>query len=419
MPCPDPDQGRRLGCPKFLTRLDLMRRRSRRLEVGFGDSRDSRDSSVARVVLAMSGGVDSSVAAHLLRAQGHEVIGVFMRHGEASVSAASCAIDEPRESSPLTVVSRADHKQGCCSASDAQDARAVADRLDIPFYAIDFQQEFGQIIDYFINEYTAARTPNPCVMCNNWIKFGRLFDYADGVAADFVATGHYAQLLPGAGPHDGPRLCRGIDETKDQSYVLFGIQRRLLGRMMLPVGRYRKTEIRHLAEKLGLRVADKKDSQEICFVPGGDHAAFIRRKRGQSASAGEVVTSDGQVVGWHDGLEKFTIGQRKGLGIALGDPRFVIRLESDTHRVVLGTKAELARGELTADRANWLDCPPLAPRSCQVKIRYNARPVGGTVSVLAGDRLHIAFEEPQYGVAPGQAVVCYDGQQVLGGGWIE
>ena len=366
----------------------------------------------------MSGGVDSSVAAHLLRADGHDVIGVFMRHGEPV--ATSCATEKSAAVGQLPIVTgRGAHKQGCCSASDAEDARRVADRLDIPFYAIDFQEEFSQIIDYFIDEYTSARTPNPCVMCNNWIKFGRLFDYADSVGADFVATGHYARLLSGDGPDGLPGLARGVDPGKDQSYVLFGIDRKLLSRMLLPIGGYQKTEIRRLAEEIGLRVADKKDSQEICFVPDGDHAAFIRGKRGESATAGEVVTSDGTVLGSHEGLEKFTIGQRKGLGIALGEPRFVIRLEPDTNRVVLGTKEELARGELTANRTNWLVQQPSGSRYCEVKIRYNARPVAASVTVLADNRLRVVFDEPQYGVAPGQAVVCYEGDQVLGGGWIE
>jgi tRNA-specific 2-thiouridylase len=254
-------------------------------------------------------------------------------------------------------------------------------------------------------------------MCNNWIKFGRLFDYADSVGADFVATGHYARLAPDA---DGlPALYRGADETKDQSYVLFGIEHGYLARMLLPVGEYEKSEIRRLAGSLGLAVAEKRDSQEICFVPSGDHAAFIRRKRGVSTTAGQVVTGDGRVVGSHDGLERFTIGQRKGLGIALGAPHFVVRLEKETGRVVLGTREELARRELTADRTNWLAEAPQAPRRCQVKIRYNARPAEATVVALPGERLHVAFDEPQYGVAPGQAVVCYEGPRVLGGGWIE
>ncbi|MEX0677582.1 MAG: tRNA 2-thiouridine(34) synthase MnmA, partial [Pirellulales bacterium] len=310
---------------------------------------------MSRVVLAMSGGVDSSVAAHLLRADGHDVIGVFMRHGEPPDG--GCSSEEP--GSLPVVGSRTDHKQGCCTASDAADARRVADQLDIPFYAIDFQDDFRRIIDYFIDEYTAARTPNPCVMCNNWIKFGRLFDYADSVGAEFVATGHYARL--GAGRDGLPALCRAVDATKDQSYVLFGIERKYLTRMMLPVGPYHKHEIRRIAGSLDLGVALKRDSQEICFVPSGDHAAFIRRKRGASRSAGQVVTSDGRVVGTHDGLEQFTVGQRKGLGIALGEPRFVIRLERETNRVVLGTKEELATGGLSANRTNWLAEVPLAP----------------------------------------------------------
>jgi len=298
------------------------------------------------------------------------------------------------------------------------DARRVADRLDIPFYAIDFQQDFNRIIDYFVDEYTAARTPNPCVMCNNWIKFGRLFDYADSVGAEFVATGHYARLETA---DDGqPALLRGIDTSKDQSYVLFGIERELLPRMLLPVGSFEKPEIRRRAGEIGLAVAEKKDSQEICFVSSGDHAEFIRRRRPDVDLSGEVVTTTGQVVGTHDGLERFTIGQRRGLGIALGDPYFVVRLEPETNRVVLGTKEDLARTELTADRSNWLvDLALNEPTRCTAKIRYNARPADGSVERLAGERLRVTFEAPQYGVAPGQAVVCYDGDRVLGGGWIE
>ncbi len=370
----------------------------------------------------MSGGVDSSVAAHLLRTAGHELIGVFMRHGEAPVESCSTAADgaAPSAGGSLPIVGgRTDHKQGCCTASDAADARRVADRLDIPFYAIDFQEDFARIVDYFIDEYTAARTPNPCVMCNNWIKFGRLFEYADSVGAEFVATGHYARLVAGAGPDGSPGLFRGRDASKDQSYVLFGVERAYLPRMLLPVGDYQKSAIRRLARDLHLAVADKRDSQEICFVPAGDHAAFIRHKRPGSSRPGEVVNTAGEVVGTHDGLDRFTIGQRKGLGIALGEPRFVVKLESDTNRVVLGTKDELARDELTADRTNWLAEVPLEPRACAVKIRYNAPCVPGTVQALAGGRLHATLNEPQYGVAPGQAVVCYDGEQLLGGGWIE
>ena len=283
----------------------------------------------------MSGGVDSSVAAHLLVRAGHEVIGVFMRHGEPVVS--SCKAEKPATPSLLPILNeRADHKQGCCSASDAEDARRVSDLLDIPFYAIYFQEEFSQIIDYFVAEYTQARTPNPCVMCNNWLKFGRLFDYANSVSAEYVATGHYARLVRENGRVD---LYRGVDEGKDQSYVLFGIERKLLDRMLLPVGDFNKDEIRAMARELDLRVADKRDSQEICFVPDGDHVAFIRRKRGDVSTAGEMVTTTGEVVGRHPGIEGFTIGQRKGLGVTFPEPRYVVRIEPDTNRVVVGEKA--------------------------------------------------------------------------------
>jgi tRNA-specific 2-thiouridylase len=325
----------------------------------------------------------------------------------------------------LTILNaRADHKQGCCSASDAEDARRVADRLNSPFYAVDFQVGFDRIIDYFVDEYTHGRTPNPCVMCNNWLKFGQLFDYADSLGAEFVATGHYARLVPQAGSAL-PALCRGVDDGKDQSYVLFGIDQALLPRMMLPVGDCRKNEIRQMAHEIGLRVADKRDSQEICFVADGDHANFVRRKRAgdtpaaTASTAGEFVLTDGRVVGQHAGIEGFTIGQRKGLGIALGDPHYVVRIEPESRRVVIGTKNQLARTELTAGDSNWLIDVPAAPLHCTAKIRYNTRPVAATVTALPNKRLEVTFDDPQFGIAPGQAVVCYENDQVLGGGWIE
>ncbi|MFH1268793.1 MAG: tRNA 2-thiouridine(34) synthase MnmA, partial [Planctomycetota bacterium] len=295
---------------------------------------------MSRVVLAMSGGVDSSVAAWLLRQEGHDVIGLFMRHGVGAETSCAARPGEPQR-----------RKQRCCSATDAADARRVADRLDIPFYALNFDADFGRIVDHFVDEYTAGRTPNPCILCNTWLKFGKLFEYADSVDARYVATGHYARLSPFPAL---PALCRGRDAGKDQSYVLFGIERRMLGRLLFPVGEHRKEEIRHIAGRLGLRVAEKPDSQEICFVPDGDHARLVRERRGDVDTSGEIVTTDGTVVGRHDGLECFTVGQRKGLGIAFGERRFVIRLEPDTRRVVVGTKDELARTELTAADANWL-----------------------------------------------------------------
>lgn len=368
---------------------------------------------MSRVVLAMSGGVDSSVSAHLLRAAGHEVIGLFMRHGESSPA----ACPSPTTAASLPVLGSV-HKQGCCSASDAADARRVADRLDIPFFAVDFAAEFGRIMDYFTAEYTAGRTPNPCVMCNNWLKFGKLCEYADGVGAEWIATGHYARL-DAALCGEPPALRRGLDESKDQSYVLFGIQRDVLPRVLFPVGGYHKPQIRQIARELGLRVAEKKDSQEICFVPDQDYAAFVRRRRDEIDLSGEIVTTAGEVVGRHTGIEQFTVGQRKGLGLAFGEPRYVVRLEPEERRVVIGRREELLRNELTARGANWLIDPPDRPLECEVKIRYRSAPSPATVETLDGGRLHVKLREARSGIAPGQAVVCYSGDRVLGGGWIE
>ena len=350
----------------------------------------------------MSGGVDSSVAAGLLREQGHEVIGLFMRHGQ--------------DVAPVCVVAEGREKQGCCSAADADDARRVADQLQIPFYAVSFEAEFDRIVDYFVDEYLAGRTPNPCIACNTWLKFGKLFEYADRLEAEFVATGHYARAL--RDDHGNAGLYCGVDAEKDQSYVLFGIERKRLNRVLFPVGGHTKERIRQLAAQWRLRVADKPDSQEICFVPDQDHARFIRARRGAIDTAGDIVTVAGETVGRHDGLERFTIGQRKGLTIARGRPQYVVRIDPNTRTVVIGDHGDLARRELSASGANWLIPPPEDPLQCSVKIRYRNRPAAATVLPLGPDRFRVALLEPCYGVAPGQAVVCYDGDRVLGGGWI-
>lgn len=377
---------------------------------------------MARVVLAMSGGVDSSVAASLLLQQGFDVIGVFMRHGEESAETCELANGKPNPLLPI-LQGRLDHKQGCCSASDAADARRVADRLSIPFYAIDMQSDFRKIVDYFVDEYRQGRTPNPCVQCNNWIKFGRLFEYADTVGAQYVATGHYARLLPTQDPLNPIGLYRGIDDDKDQAYVLAGIDRRYLSRMLLPVGGYHKPEIRSMAAQIGLRVADKKDSQEICFVTSGKHGEFVRERTHEDTS-GEIVTTEGKVVGRHPGIEQFTIGQRKGLGVAMGEPYFVVRIDRDRKQVIIGKPERLACQRLITSQPNWLldhasieTCLRTSP-SISVQIRYNSAPQPALVSLEEG-RMHVRFEAGCNGVAPGQLAVVFEEDRVLGGAWIE
>ena len=373
---------------------------------------------MSRVVLAMSGGVDSSAAAVLLQGQGYEVIGLFMRSGATEEQVCQTGIgSSAAEGSKLSlpVVSMKSHKQGCCSASDAADARRVADMLDIPFHALNFQDAFGRIKDYFADEYLAGRTPNPCVMCNNWLKFGKLWNFAQQVGAEFIASGHYARI---GGSSEEPSLTRGLDGSKDQSYVLFGIDRDLLPRILFPVGDFEKPLIRDKALQAGLRVFDKPDSQEICFIPDNDYAGFIERFRGRQETVGDFVDTDGNVLGQHPGYEKFTIGQRRGIGLAFGEPRYVVGLNPETRQVVIGTREELGRGSLSADRSNWLtdDVPSRFPCLAQIRYRHTAAPC--EVTVTGADTFDVEFDEPQFGVAPGQAVVLYEDDRVIGGGWI-
>jgi tRNA-specific 2-thiouridylase len=353
----------------------------------------------ARVVLAMSGGVDSSVAAYLLRQQGYDVIGLFMRTGAHD-----------------TDDSRADHKKGCCSARDAGDARRVADRLDIPFYALDFERDFDRIIDYFADEYLAGRTPNPCVVCNSWLKFGQLWTYGRQLEADFIATGHYAQVIHRDGSVE---LHRAVDPDKDQSYVLYGLQREVLPHLLFPIGGYRKAEVRALAREVGLSVADKPDSVEICFVPDGDHATLIRQRRPGQTTTGKIVDTAGNVLTEHEGIEHFTIGQRKGLGFAAGQRRYVLQIVPGENTVIVGDRAELLSSSLVASRVNWLIEPPAAPLACTAKIRYRHTAAPARVTALPDGGARVEFAEPQSAVTPGQAVVFYEGMRVLGGGWID
>jgi tRNA-specific 2-thiouridylase len=350
-----------------------------------------------RVVLAMSGGVDSSASAVLLKRQGYDVIGLFMRTGVEHHET-----DERRE-----------NKKGCCSAIDAGDARRVADRLDIPFHALDFEREFGRIIDYFADEYARGRTPNPCVVCNNWLKFGQLWEFGRKLDADFIATGHYARIVNG-------ELHRGVDSEKDQSYVLHGIKKEILPHLLFPVGDRTKPEIRDVAREAGLLgVAEKPDSVEICFVPSGRHTDVVRARRPEVAAAGVIREKDGTLLGEHDGIDRFTVGQRKGLGVAAGRRRFVLEILPESREVIVGDPEELLATGLVASRVNWLMDVPQEPMRCTIQIRYRHAGASGTVMPTPDGGAIATFDEPVPAVTPGQAVAFYDGSRVLGGGWIE
>ncbi|MFO0951763.1 MAG: tRNA 2-thiouridine(34) synthase MnmA [Isosphaeraceae bacterium] len=353
-----------------------------------------------RVVLAMSGGVDSSVAAWLLKQQGYDVIGLFMRTG---------AHVEEGERRAKT----------CCSITDALDARNVADRLDIPFYVLDFEREFARIMDDFADEYSAGRTPNPCVLCNIWLKFGKLWAYGKQVGADFVATGHYARVV--AAPDGSARVARGLDRHKDQSYVLFGLRAELLPHVLFPVGDRPKSEIRELARDQGLPVHDKPDSQEICFVPDDDYLGFVRARRPDLDTAGPLVDEDGTPLGRHNGIEGFTIGQRRGLGVALGEPRYVVQIEPASRTVTLGKRETLEKPGLVASRFNWQGPKPAASGSisCVAQVRARHQAVPAHARVLPGGRVEVWFETPVAAVTPGQVVTLYEDDLVLGGGWID
>ena len=373
-----------------------------------------------KVVVAMSGGVDSSVAAALLLREGYDVMGVFMRLGspegvetEHPANACDSSPDNAQHSSSAP-------KQGCCSILDAADARRVAGVLGIPFYVLNFQDDFGRIIDYFVDEYNRGRTPNPCVRCNDWLKFGRLAKYAEAVGADYVASGHYARMTMDA---SGRRLLlRGKDHRKDQSYVLFGMKPQVAQHTLLPIGDYEKHEVRAIAEELKLPVYNKPDSQEICFVPNQDYAGLVRRRRPEAFARGDIVDTSGKPLGTHEGHQHFTIGQRHGLRVALGYPIYVVNIDAEKNRVVVGDRDALLRPELMARNVNWI-CDRVqaagGTMKCQAKIRYNHSPQPATVTITGEDEFRVVFDEPQAAITPGQAVVLYDGDVVLGGGWIQ
>jgi tRNA-specific 2-thiouridylase len=380
--------------------------------------------SKPKVLVAMSGGVDSSVAAAMLVREGYEAVGVFMRLGSPGeeldtlrpMEAAGAACDPRRI--------RIGH-QGCCSINDAADARLVAAELGIPFYVVNFKKDFGRIIDYFVDEYAAGRTPNPCVRCNDWLKFGKLHEYARQIGAECVASGHYARV--NAESH----LLRAVDHSKDQSYVLFGVPRAQLARMLLPIGAMPKTEVRSLARTLGLPTFDKPDSQEICFVPDNDYAGLVERRRPELARAGAIVDEHGREVGEHAGQHRFTIGQRRGVGVAMGHPIFVVGKNPRTNTVTVGPREQLMVSGCTVGEANWLcEVDRFAEWTpVMAKYRYNTPPAPARVRIVpdavtptpSGRRgaFEVEFDQPQQAVAPGQALVLYDGDVVLGGGWID
>ncbi len=353
-----------------------------------------------KVVVGMSGGVDSSVAAYLLKEQGYDVIGVTMQIWQEEDV---CTVEE---------------NGGCCGLSAVEDARRVAAALGIPYYVMNFREEFKKnVIDYFADSYVNGQTPNPCIACNRYVKWEALLKRSISIGADFIATGHYARVEQL--PNGRYALRRSATAAKDQTYALYNLTQEQLKRTLMPVGEYTKEEVRVIAEKIGLLVADKPDSQDICFVQDGNYAAFIEEHTGKKASEGNFVTSDGTVIGRHKGIIHYTVGQRKGLGLALGYPAFVLEIRPETNEVVIGTYEESLTTVVRAKHLNFMSVEDLKePLRVFAKIRYNHKGAWCTVERTKEDEVTCCFEEPQRAVTPGQAIVFYDGEYVLGGGTI-
>jgi tRNA-specific 2-thiouridylase len=373
----------------------------------------------ATIAVAMSGGVDSSTAAAMLAHEGdgsgdsrYTVVGLTLQLWDQTRLAGKHGIpDAPKAGR-------------CCSLDDVYDARRVAENLGIPYYVINQQERFEQdVVRPFVREYLAGRTPIPCSLCNNHLKFDQLIQTARSIGADRIATGHYA-----INEYDPNRnrwiLKRPADLGKDQTYFLFGLTQQQLSRTLFPLGRLTKPEVREIARKHGLALAEKPDSQEICFIPGGDYKQFLTaylEEQGEAMpeSAGELVASNGEVIGHHEGISNFTVGQRKGLGVSSPSPLYVLQIDPASHRVTVGADAELATRTLGANRLNWISIPELTvPMRVRAKIRHRHEPAWATLAPVGADEVMATFDEPQRAITPGQSSVFYDGDEVVGGGWI-
>ncbi len=350
-----------------------------------------------RVTVAMSGGVDSSVAAALLVEQGYDVVGLMLRLWAEQGGAAN----------------------RCCTPDAVADARRVADALGIPFYVRDYKEIFKQtVVDFFIDGYAQGVTPNPCIVCNRDIRFDRLLKEAIGLDSDYLATGHYARVRQSSG--GAYQLLKGLDPAKDQSYMLYTLNQERLARVLFPVGDYPKSEIRRIAEAKNLPVFNRPDSQDLCFLGQGDYRAFLQRRAPQVVQPGSIINTRGEELGRHQGLAFYTIGQRKGLGLAAPEPLYVLRLDRDSNSLVVGTADELGRQELTAGQAGYVrGRPPETTVAVTAKIRYKATELAARLTPLPGQRVHLTFAAPLRDITPGQSVVFYQGEEVLGGGVIE
>lgn len=346
-----------------------------------------------RILVAMSGGVDSATTAAMLKNEGHEVIGVTMQLWDYGES-----------------------EGGCCSADEVCDARRVAYDLGIPHYVVNYMEEFRQyIVSDFVEKYENGKTPIPCILCNQFMKFDFLLNRALELGADYLATGHYARILNGSEEFS---LAKGVDTNKDQSYFLFTLRSEHLKRLLFPLGDKTKPEVRNIAKQLGVKVADKSESMGVCFITGGSYKEFLEPYTRKGKQPGEIVDTEGNFLGEHNGISNYTVGQRRGLGIAAGKPLYVVKVDAKNNRIVLGEEKDLYSSKLKADNVSWVNVPSSGSFRIEAKIRYRHEGSQATVTAGSDNTAEICFDKPQRAITPGQAVVFYDGDVLLGGGWI-